>query len=105
MAQLAAVRRRPHIEAGHMMAQARTKRPEAHRAGVANERALDDRGRVALQATETNIGTMLWQINAPNRLCGRIEDHNAVDPFAASPAAPQIAIYVAARVSHNPGYS
>src|SRR6185436_10989916 len=57
---------------------------------------------IALGASKAHVGTALGQENAADELAGRVEDGHAVQPLAATPAAPEIAVRVAPEAVRNP---
>src|SRR5215471_2902326 len=50
---------------------------------------------VALDAAKADVGAALRKRNRADPLAFRIEHHDAVEPFAGTPAAPQIAVGIA----------
>lgn len=53
------------------------------------------------EPAKTNVCATLWQINSPDGLAGRVEDHNSIVPRTTAPTAPQISINIDAKTVGN----
>src|SRR5580765_5644063 len=56
---------------------------------------------IALESPEAEVGAALGERDVPDELGGRVEDRHAVQAFAAAPAAPEVAVDVAAHAVRN----
>src|SRR5882724_10875451 len=58
---------------------------------------------VALDSAEAEVGAALREQDAPYEPGGGIEDRHAIQPFAPAPAAPEVAVGIAAHPVRDPG--